>query len=569
MAAVAERFSSDFPDSYPPEINYTPSVVDLKEELTRNARPTLMMLLVTAGIVLLIACANVANLTLARVIRRDRELAVRTALGAGRGRLLRQLVTESTLLAVIGGVVGLGVAFVGLDLLVGFVARFTPRAISVGIDGWVLAFTLLTSLATGLVFGVVPTLGSRVDLRSSIQESTRTTGSGKDNIRRGLIVAQVALSFVLLIGAGLTLRSLVRLQQVEPGFETEHVLTARISVNFTEFDTMTAAHHFLNEVADAVGESPLARAAALTTKPPYRSTNPFLQEFLIEGRDSEEVDIAPQLDGNVVSRGYFDVLDIPVLDGRAFEITDESESAPVGIVNRSLAERHWPGERAVGKRVSIDDGETWITIVGVVGDTRLYGPESEVTDEFYRPNTQGGMPTWLLVRTVGDPATAAQQVKEITYALSGANPISDIETLASLRDEAVASPRLTASLLGLFAALALVVTVTGIAGVMAFTVNQRTRELGLRMALGARKGSVLGLVVGQGMALVVAGLLLGVAGAIVFGNVISGLLYDTAPTDPVTFILVATCLLVASIVACLVPARRAISVDPAITLRAE
>ena len=201
-----------------------------------------------------------------------------------------------------------------------------------------------------------------------------------------------------------------------------------------------------------------------------------------------------------------------MLDGRAFEITDESESAPVGIVNRSLAERHWPGERAVGKRVSIDDGETWITIVGVVGDTRLYGPESEVTDEFYRPNTQGGMPTWLLVRTVGDPATAAQQVKEITYALSGANPISDIETLASLRDEAVASPRLTASLLGLFAALALVVTVTGIAGVMAFTVNQRTRELGLRMALGARKGSVLGLVVGQGMALVVAGFAFGSCG---------------------------------------------------------
>lgn len=565
---IAQRFRTDFPNDYTDELAYKASVVDLKNELTKNARPVLLMLLATAGLVLLIACANVANLSLARVMRREQEVAIRAALGASRGRLVRQLLTESTVLALIGGALGLVFAYIGLDMLVDFAARYTPRAPQVSIEGWVLLFTLVVSVGTGLVFGTFPAFPGTRNLGRAIKEGGRTTAASGLRLRHALIVLQVALSFILLVGAGLTLRSLAALQSVDPGFATEQILTARVSMDWTAYEGMSEAHEFLRELARVIGDIPVVRNAALTQKPPYRSSNPRFSEFLIDGRAAEEGQTRPQLDTNVVSTQYFDVLDIPVVEGRAFNSGDDGESAPVAIINETLASLHWSDASPIGARVSFDDGDNWISIVGVVGDTRLYGPETPVTPELYRPFGQAGMPTWLMVRTVGDPASAAKAVKDTAYAL-GANPISDIQPMATLRSDATASPRLTASLLGLFALLALAVTLTGIAGVMAFAISQRTREMGLRLALGAHPRGILAMVVRQGMVQVAMGLVLGIAGAMAFGRVLSDLLFEVEPSDPATFVAVALALAAAGLVAVVLPAQRAVNIDPATALRAD
>ena len=566
IASLASRFEADFPDDYLAEMSFTAGVVDLKQELTRNARPILLMLLATAGLVLLIACANVANLSLARVMRREQEVAVRAALGASRGRLIRQLLTESTVLAMIGGAVGLVFAYVGLDMLVEFAGRYTPRAATVTIDGWVLLFTLLISFGTGLVFGTFPALPGTRDLSGAVKDGSRSTVAGGLQLRRALIVAQVALSFILLVGAGLTLRSLTRLQAIDPGFDTERVLTARVSLDFTAFNGTNEMRDYLKELVVAIGDSPLVRVAALTQKPPYRQTNPNLSDFVIEGRAVEETQTRPQLDRNVVTPEYFEALGIPLLSGRLLDSRDEPTAAPVAVINQTLAQQYWPQQDPIGARVSFDDGGSWTTIVGIVGDTRLYGPEIPVTAEFYRPFGQAGISTWLMIRTVGDPASAGQSVKDAAYAL-GANPISDLQPMATLRADAVASPRLTASLLGIFAVLALIVTVTGIAGVMAFSITQRTREMGLRMALGAQRQRILTMVVRQGMVEVIIGLSLGIVGAVAFGRVLSGLLFEIQPSDPMTFAIVLLALTTAALVAIVIPARRAVAVDPAIALR--
>ncbi|NKB86975.1 MAG: FtsX-like permease family protein [Acidobacteria bacterium] len=565
---VIKGFESDFPDNYPSGGEYNARVVDLKDQLTSNARPMLMMLVATAGLVLLIACANVANLSLARVMRRESEIAVRAALGASRGRLIRQLLTESTVLALLGGIFGLAFAYVGLDILIDFAARYTPRAPQVSIDGWVLLFTLGVSVTTGLVFGTFPALPGTRDLGRSMKEGGRTTASGGIQLRRGLVVLQVALSVVLLVGAGLTLRSLSALQAVDPGFNTEQVLTARVSLDFAAFNDMNEMHDFLQELNRRIGEIPIARAAALTQKPPYRSVNPNLSAILIEGKDAEDSLGRPQVDFNAITTDYFETLDIPLLAGRTFNSGDAQGTAAVAVINETLAREYWPGQDPVDTRISFDDGENWVTVVGVVGDTRLYGPEVAVVPELYRPFGQAGMPTWLVVRTVGDPLAATRAVKDTAYSM-GSNPISDVQALATLRDDAVASPRLTASLLGVFALLALAVTLTGIAGVMAFAVSQRTREMGLRLALGAQPGKLLNMVVRQGMVQVAVGLVLGVGGALAFGQVLADMLFSVDSGDPTTFVVVVVTLAIASLIAVLIPARRAIAVDPATALRSD
>ncbi len=566
IASVAGRFRSDFPDDYA-EVDYQAGVVDLKGELTKNARPMLLMLLATAGLVLLIACANVANLSLARVMRRDQEIAVRAALGASRGRLIRQLLTESTVLALLGGAFGLVFAYVGLDMLVDFAARYTPRAPQISIDGWVLAFTVAVSFGTGLAFGTLPALPGTRDLGSTMKHGGRTTAGGGLKLRRSLIVLQVALSFVMLVGAGLSLRSLSALQAVDPGFDTEQVLTARISVDFTAYNGMGEIHDVLQELSRVVGESPVVRDAALTDNPPYRGNNPNFREFIIDGRAVEETASPPQFDRTVITPGYFATLGVPVLAGRSFDHTDRGGSTPVAIINESLARQYWSEESPVGARISFD-GETWISVVGVVGDTRLYGPQTPVMPELYQPFGQAGMPTWLVARTVGDPSAAVRAVKDAAHSL-GSNAISDIQPLATLRADAVASPRLTASLLGVFALLALVVTLTGIAGVMAFAISQRTREMGLRLALGAQPRGILTMVVRQGMVQVTLGLALGIVGAVGFGRVLSGLLFEINSSDPLTFAVVVVTLASAALVAIIVPARRAVAVDPATALRSD
>jgi predicted permease len=571
MATVAGRLKETYPDEYPVNGGYTAGATALREALTERARPTLFILLGTAGLVLLIACANVANLFLARMVRREREMAVRAALGAGRRRLLRQLLTESTMLAVAGGALGLLLAYVGLDLLVSFAERFTPRTGEISIDGSVLLFTLIVSIATGLVFGSMPALPTGDNLVTALKEggNSASTASRRQRLRSALIVAQVAVSFVLLIGAGLMLRSLIRLQQVDPGFNPENVLTMAVALNWSKYTDDDKERGFYRALLEQVNTHPGVLSAGVSGRVPLADSRPFNSGFRIEGRPADD-GTTPLADVRIVSPGYFPTMGIPLLKGRTFTEGDHEQAPEVAVINQSLARRYWGNDDPVGSRITFDDGASWITIVGVTGDVKQYGLDREVTGELYAPILQSPiLYANLFVRTASDPMGIARQMREAVYAVDPQQPVSDVQTMEQVRSESLASPRLTATLLGLFAALALVITASGIGGVMALWVTQRTHEIGIRMALGASQAKVLRMVLGQGLALVLAGLAAGIVGALALNRMLSGMLFGVAPTDPPTYAAVAVVLLAAAATACLAPARRATSIDPMIALRAE
>ncbi|MEM7354915.1 MAG: ABC transporter permease [Acidobacteriota bacterium] len=570
LATIGQRLQQDFPETYSEERGYEVSAVPLKEELTRQARPTLLILLGTAGLVLLIACANVANLTVARMIRREREMAVRASLGAGRGRLMRQTLVESSLLALAGGALGLVAAYGGLNLLVSFVSRFTTRAATVSIDGWVLLFALLVSIVTGLVFGAMSALPTRGDLAPVLRDGSRgTAGVGKQRLRGLLVSAQVAVSVVLLCGAGLMLRSFYKLQQVDPGFNSEKVLTGEVSLNWTKYQTAQDRVAFFDALLEKARHHPGVVAAAVASDLPLEREGPRNRDFLIENREIEDGGLAPVLDLRIASPGYFRTIGTPLVQGRTFAQQDDAQGLPVAVINRSMARHYWPDEDPISRRISLDGGTTWVTIIGIVGDVRQYGPASAATDELYLPLAQAGFSQRILLRTAADPMAMARELKNLVWAVDADQPVSNIETMAAKRHASTASRRLISMLLGLFAALALVITAAGIAGVVAFVVSQRTHEIGIRMALGARRSGVLWLILRQGMALVVAGLVAGLAAALVFGRVMNDFLFEVRPGDPVTLVLVSVLLLAASAVACLVPARRATRVQPTTALRSE
>jgi putative ABC transport system permease protein len=569
IAAIARQMQREHPADYPPAEGNAAALFSLREELTQGARPTLLILLATVGLVLLIVCANVANLTLARQVGRERELAVRSALGAGRGRLARQLLTESTLLACAGGALGLLLAAGALRLLVTFVTRLTPRAGEIALDGPVLLFTLVVSLLTGLAFGALPAW-SRHEPADALKEGgdRAGTGAGGLRLRNGLIVAQLALSAMLLIGAGLMLRSLLKLHQVDPGFRTDHVLTAGISIDWSRYDTDERRLAFFQKLLPRLRALPGVTAAAFGTTFPLNDSNPWNSSLRIEGRPVVDGQAAPQVDLRVASPEYFQTIGIPVLAGRTFTEHDDAKSAGVAVVNRLMARRFWGSRDPLGQRISFDNGETWRTIVGVIGDVKQYGLDHAVSDEVYRPLAQfpqlGGR---LLLRTAGAPLALEPALREALRAIDPEQPLFDVRTVEQARAESLASPRLTATLLGLFALLALIITATGIAGLIAFSVSRRTHEIGIRMALGAVPGSVLWMVLRQGAALVLTGLALGIAGALVFTRVLSTLLFQVQPTDPLTFLTVSLTLLLVAAVACLLPARRATAIQPIVALR--
>jgi putative ABC transport system permease protein len=573
MATIAGRLKETYPDAYPASAGYTAGATALGEALTERARPTLLILLGTAGLVLLIACANVANLFLARMVRRERELAVRAALGAGRTRLLRQLLTESTLLALAGGALGLLIAYVGLDLLSAFAARFTPRTNDIAIDGSVLLFTLVVSIATGLAFGSMPALPSGENLVTALKEggSSASTASKRQRVRSVLIVAQVAISFVLLIGAGLMIRSLIRLQQVDPGFNPENVLTMSVALNWSKYTSAEQRRAFFESLLERVDAHPGVLSAALTgAAVPLAQSRPFNNGFQIKGRPVEDGTLPPQADTRIVSPKYFQSVGIPLVKGRTFTEGDRQDAPEVAVINQSLARRYWGNDDPVGARVTFDRGESWVAIVGVVGDAKQRGLDREPTDELYAPFAQNPLlGASLLVRTASDPMSMAHQMRDAVYEVDPQQPVTDVQTLEQVRAESLASPRLTAALLGLFAALALIITATGISGVMALWVSQRTHEIGIRMALGATQGKVLRMVLGQGMTLVLAGLAAGAAGALALNHVLSGMLFGVAPTDPLTYVAVALVLVTAAAMACFAPARRATAIDPMVALRTD
>lgn len=574
LAAVASNLKNAYPDSYPAKAGYNATARPLREVLTEDAKPTLLILLGTAGLVLLIACANVANLNLARLMKREQEMSVRAALGASRGRLIRQLLTESTMLTMAGGLLGLLFAAGGLRLLIAFAARFTTRADEITIDGSVLLFTLIVAIVTGLLFSLLPAFNSHQNLAGALKDSGSrgVVGTARQRLRKLLIVAQVSVSFILLIGAGLMVRSLLKLQQVDAGFNSENVLAMSISPNWSKYQQPEQYRALYQRMLDAVKTQPGVISATITLNYPLRKqgivNGPNMRSFTIEGRPLSEGELAPRTAFRNVSTDYFQTLRMPLIQGRLFTDSDSEKALNVAVINQSMAKHRWGNEDPVGRRVSFDQGENWITIVGVVGDVKNYGLDREVVDELYRPLAQSPGANSLLVRTASDPMSLSQQLRATIYQIDPETAITDVQTLEQARAESIASPRLTTILLSLFAGLALVITVTGISGVMVLTVSQRAREIGIRMALGASHGQVLWMVMRQWMLLVMVGLAIGLAGSLALTRLMSTLLFTVQPTDPITFAAVSLVLLMIAAIACIIPARRATTIDPMIVLRA-
>ncbi|MFI5179096.1 MAG: ABC transporter permease [Vicinamibacterales bacterium] len=569
---ICSRFTADNPGAYRAGSGFTASTLDVRDEMTRNARPMLLILLGTTGLVLLIACANVANLTLARLLRRDRELAVRAALGAGRARLVRQLLTESTLLSLAGGAFGLVFAAWTVGLLTNFVGRFTPRTGEVGLDARVLLFTLGVSMITGLVFGTQPAVASRLDLMAAMRQGSRGSGisAGRRRLQSALIVAQVAVSVVLLVGAGLLLASFYRLQSVDPGYRGDRVMSAAVFTNFSKYPNVDTQRRFYVPLLERLASQPGVVGAAITNAVPLNGGTPNNSAFQIEGRAEDNPDRRPTADTRVVSAEYFRALGIPLVEGRAFRESDALDAPPVLVINKAMM-KYWDRSDPLGSRLSLDNGQTWATIVGVVGDVKQFGLDQSAVAQIYTPlrQTRQGFAGRVLVRTAGDPTSAAKVIRDTVWAIDPNMPVNNLRTLDEIRDRYLATPRLTALLLTMFAGLALLVTMAGLTGVIATSVSQRTQEFGLRMALGASRESVLQMVVGQGLVLVAIGLTIGIAGAMALGRVLTTYLFETAPTDPLTFVAVSLAFVMAGVVASLGPAWRATTADPMLALRAE
>jgi putative ABC transport system permease protein len=566
---VAARLEQEYPDFYPAARGHRTVATSLHEEMTVNFRATLLVVLGTAGFVLLIVCASVANLMLARLVRRERELAVRSAMGATRGRLLRQLLTESTLLAIFGGVVGLAIALWSVDLLVAFAAQFTARAAEIAVDTSVLLYTLAISVATGLVVGSIPALSGKLTDVSSLREGARTTQS-RHAMRSALIVVQVAASFMLLIGAGLTIRSLLKIQQVDPGIDTENILTMRIDLNFTKYLARPANVRaaIWERIEEAIRNRPgVSRVGGAATFP-LNERGPFSGSLTISGRELLPDVNRPTVDVRVATPDYFATVGQAVVSGRPFRDSDRMGQSRVVIVNQTMARHYWPGASPLGARLSGDGGETWQTVVGVVADTRQQLNENP-KDEVYIPMFQTTqLSTMWLVRSNVEPETMAREIRAAVQMVDPEQPVDNFRTLADVRSASIAPRKLTATLLGLFGLLALIITATGIAGVIAFSVNQRTQEFGVMMALGAPRVNVLAMVLRQGLQLVLIGLAIGLGGALVLTRMLTTMLFGIEPTDGITFVAVSMVLIAVAALACLVPAKRAASVDPMIALRA-
>ena len=572
VSTINQRFVSEYPAVYrAASSGFRATTLELRRALTDGARDLLLILLGITSLVLLIACANVASLTLARMLGRDRELAMRSALGAGRGRLVRQLLTESTLVAMAGGLVGVLFALGTVDMLTRFVGRFTTRTGEVSIDVSVLLFTLMVSLVTGILFGTLPALGTRVSLVNALKDGSNQAGDlmGRRHMQSALIVAQVAVSVVLLVGAGLLLTSFLRLQQVDAGYRSDGVLSAQVYGNFSRYGNINALRRLYLPILDRLDGQPGVVSSAITNAVPLAGAAPGTTRFDIEGRIADDPNLRPTTDVRVASDRYFETIGIPLVSGRVFNRFDTQESLPVAVINSAMA-RYWQNSNPIGTRISTNR-KTWLTVVGVVGDVRQFGLAVPTVAQIYVPLSQSpnNFAGQVLVRTVDDPARFEATLRQTVHAVDPNQPVEAVRTLDDLRAEALAAPRLTATLLAIFAALALLMTLAGIGGVIATSVTARTREFGVRMALGAGRDTVLAMVVRQGVTLVAIGLAIGLAGALAMSRVLSAYLYQTTPHDPIVLVVVAAAFLLAGAVACLGPARRATLVDPLVALRTE
>ena len=573
LSVVANQIATAHPDVYPPSSGYSLELDTLKYDLTHDAHNAFLVLLGVAAFVLLVACANVANMMLARLLKLERELAVRAALGAGKMRLLRQLLTESVLLSVVGGGLGLTIAPLTLKMLAGFAARFTPRAAEVRIDTPILLFTLLVSLATGILFGLVPARSPSKSSGDSLLHGARTTASrSRQTLRAALVIAQVAVSFVLLIGAGLMIRSFLKLGRENPGFQPDHVLSARVGIPGYRFPTPASRRLVRDNITrkvKAIGAvESVAWASGVPLSPGSIQFGPGNQDFEIEGRFSSKGALAPTVDVMWVDPNYFQTIRQPLVKGRYITEHDNHDSPPVALINQAMARHRWPNEYPIGKRITFDR-ESWVTIVGVVGDTREYGLNRPALDEVYLAADQNGFVGALLVRTAIDPEAVLPLVRAAIRDVDLFLPVDQASTLPRFEYESLAPSRLLTILLGIFAGLAVLISASGIAAVMALAVSQRTHELGVRLALGAPQSAILRMVVRHGLVLAVAGTAIGAAAATLLARLLSTLLYQTDPTDAPTFLTVSLVFLAVAILACYVPARQVTTIDPLNALRQE
>jgi putative ABC transport system permease protein len=571
MDAIAARLEAAYPDI---QTGWGVDITPLRDFLVENVESALVILLVFVSFVLLIACANVANLLLARVASREREMAIRTALGAGRARLVRQMLTETMVLFLAGGALGLFLAFWGIRALIALDPDGIPRAQEIGLDNRVLLFTLLVSLGTGLLFGLVPALSAAGrQLAESLKEGGRAMAGGVRGrlVRNGLVLGQMALTLVLLVGAGLLIQSFARLQAVDPGFRPEGVLTARVALPRAEYAEPARQIAFHQQLLEKVRALPGVRNAGTVFPLPLGGN--MVLSFAVEGRPAPPPSEVPNTHVRGVSPGYFQTMGIAVRQGRTFTEQDVQGSLPVVVVNENMAKKIWPGESPLGKRINFGDPAVpgdWMTVVGVVAPVRHMALDEDPGSEVYWPQYQQPFAdASLVLRTDQDPASQANAIRQAVRSLDPNLPVDQIRTMEELVASSLSQSRFKMVLLSLFAGLALVLAAVGVYGVVSYTVAQRTHEIGIRMALGAERRNVLRLVVRQGMVVVLIGVALGVALAFGASRYLAGQVYGVSAKDPLTFLAVPLVLIAVALLANYLPARRATQVDPLVALRQE
>jgi predicted permease len=578
MAGMLQRYPHEY------DADFTGSVSPAIEVLVGDIRPVILVLMGAVGLLLLIACANVASLLLARAEARHREIAVRAALGARAGRIVRQLLTESVALAVAGGLLGLLLALWGVRGLVAMAPPTLPRLETIGLDGWVLAFTAVITLTTGMLFGLAPAVqAARPDLANALTEGGRGGSAGlrRQRFRRGLVVSQIALALVLVAAAGLLVQSFARMRGVDPGFEPGHLLTARVELTPVRYESNEKIRAFYQRLVERLEAIPGVRSAAVVKALPMMQLELGDWSFVREGLHSlpprpSEWNLAYW---QTMSPEYFETMRIPVLQGRGIEATDRIGSSGVAVINHTLARQVWPGGDALGQRILMGGGATdsvWRTIVGVVGDVRHRGLDAEPRPEIYLPYAQfpagTGTPQRTMriaLRSAGDPVQLTGALRAAVAELDPDLPVGEIQTMEEALGTWAAERRLTMVLVGAFALLALALGAVGVYGVMAHLVVQRTREIGIRMALGAVPREILALVLSQGAWLAFLGIAAGLAGALAATRLLASLLFGVGPTDPITFLATAGALAVVAGAASVLPAVRAVRTDPVDALRSD